>query len=636
MNPAAGRGPDRNGRGRWLALFFYAAPVIFMVVLYRDGLKCWFIADDFAWLGLLRQIYTPHDLFRVLFEPAAQGTVRPWSERGFFLLFEYLFGFDNLPFRMMCFATMAANLVLLNHLTRRITHSPLAGFIAATCWAANTALMVVMTWSSAYNEAMCSLFILFAMALFIRFGETGNRRFWWWQLVVFNLGFGALEINVVYPALATAYALFAAPIEKRRRLLVSLSPLFVISTAYFLWHRAVAPIPITGPYAVHVDSRVFRALALYGKWSLLPVDWVAFGHSATAGKWILWIGITGISALIISETRRHRTTILFFIFWFLITLAPVLVLPEHHSDYYLTMPLIGLGMLFGFTVTCGVRDYGGWRWLALIPVITYLYGMIPISLSATRWALDKTRPVRGIVLGAQAASEKHPGKAIVLNGITIGLYLDSIGQGAFTALGVDNVYLTPESGAAIGSDGGTADLEKSVLDPNLMWHAIKKDQVVIYSVVGDHLRNITEVYELSAPNRPYDRLPSRVDVGNPLYSWLLGPSWLPPQSGVRWMPGKATVKVRGPESAGWHLQLDGFYPAEQLRRIARVLKVSVDGIPVGEIKIHDPESDFSRLLDVPPSAIGKDSVEIELEAAPVDTRDGQDYGMVFGKIAIRR
>jgi hypothetical protein len=33
--------------------------------------------------------------------------------------------------------------------------------------------------------------------------------------------------------------------------------------------------------------------------------------------------------------------------------------------------------------------------------------------------------------------------------------------------------------------------------------------------------------------------------------------------------------------------------------------------------------------------VGKESVEIGLEAGPVDTRDGQDYGMVFGKIAFR-
>jgi hypothetical protein len=622
-------------RRRATSVLLYSIPVLFLLWLFRDGLKCWFIADDFAWLGLLRLIDSPRSLMRVLFEPAAQGTVRPWSERGFFVLFEYLFGMDNLPFRIMCFVTMAVNLVLLNRITRRITHSPLAGFVAATVWAANTALMVPMTWSSAYNEPMCSFFLLVSLSFFISFAESGRIRFWWSQLVVFTLGFGTLEINVVYPALAAAWVLFVAKPEDRRRLLVSLSPLFVISVVYFLWHRAVAPIPTTGPYAVHVDTRIFHTLVLYARWSLLPVDWQAFGHSTVTGKAILWIATAGIVAVCILEACRRRATILFFISWFLATLAPVLVLPDHHTDYYLTIPLIGLGMFFGYGATCAVREFGNRRWIALIPVAAYLCGMIPISLSASRWSLDKTRPIRGLVLGAQAAQQKHPGKAIVLNGITSGIYLDSIGQGALSAFGLDSVYLTPESGTAIGSDQGTADLEKAVLDPDLMIRAIKKDQVVIYSVVGDHLRNITEVYELSAPSRSSDRLPKRVDVGNPLYSFLLGPSWLPPQSGIRWMPAKATVKIRGPESAASRLELEGFFPAEQLRRSPRVLKVSVDGNPVGEIKISDPESSFSRLLGLPPFAIGRDSIEVELEASPVDTRDGQDYGMVFGKIAIR-
>jgi hypothetical protein len=633
VNPAVDQGAAV--RNRWLTVFFQAAPIVFLLFLFRDGLKCWFIADDFAWLGLLRQVYSPHDLLRALFEPAAQGTIRPWSDRGFFLLFEYLFGVDDLPFRIMAFATMSANLLLVNWVTRRITHSPLAGFIAAICWAANTALMVVMTWSSAYDEALCPLFLLSALALFIRFSETGKRKFWWWQLVVFSLGFGALEINVVYPALAAAYASFVAPREKRRALLVGLWPLFAISVAYFFWHRAVAPLPSTGPYLVRIDWRVFRALLMYGKWSLLPVDWTAFGHSAVAGKSILWIGIAGIVALLISEAIRRRTTVWFFIVWYLASLAPVLVLPEHHSDYYLTIPLIGLAMLFAFGVTCGTRDAGKWRWLALIPVIAYLFGMIPISQSATHWSFDKTQTVRALVLGTDAARAKHPDKTILLKGITRGLYDDSMGQGAFAPLGIDNVYLTPESAPDIGGGENVADLETTVLDPDATVHAIKKDQVVIYSVAGDHLRNVTEGYELSAPSSSSDRLPSRIDVGNPLYSWLLGQGWLPPESGIRWMPGRATVHLRGPDSAGSKLELDGFFPAEQLKRVPRVLKVSVDGIPVGSIQIHDPESSFRRLFYLQPSVVGKDSIEIELEASPVDTRGGQEYGMVFGKIAIR-
>jgi hypothetical protein len=129
-------------------------------------------------------------------------------------------------------------------------------------------------------------------------------------------------------------------------------------------------------------------------------------------------------------------------------------------------------------------------------------------------------------------------------------------------------------------------------------------------------------------------LPSRVDVGNPLYSWLLGPDWLPPLAGVRWMPGAASVQIRGPV-AGNKLSIDGYCPEEQLKEAPRHLIVSADGIPVGETQISDPESSFHRLFAVPAALAGKDSVRIELRADPVVIKDGQPYGLVFGKIAFR-
>jgi len=55
------------------------------------------------------------------FLSAAQGTIRPWSERGFFLLFHSLFGLDSLPFRVAAFVTMSVDLLLVAWLTRRLT-----------------------------------------------------------------------------------------------------------------------------------------------------------------------------------------------------------------------------------------------------------------------------------------------------------------------------------------------------------------------------------------------------------------------------------------------------------------------------------------------------------------------------------
>src|SRR5580693_1335441 len=90
------------------AAAWWLLPVAFLVWFYRDGLFTWFLADDFAWLSLLHLVQVRHDLLHELFAPMAQGTIRPWSERGFFILLQSLFGFDALPFRIVVFATAAA------------------------------------------------------------------------------------------------------------------------------------------------------------------------------------------------------------------------------------------------------------------------------------------------------------------------------------------------------------------------------------------------------------------------------------------------------------------------------------------------------------------------------------------------
>ncbi len=593
--------------------------------------------DDFAWLGLLREVHESRSLLNALFSPEAQGTIRPWSERGFFLLFESLFGLDSLPFRIFAFATVAADVVLVAWIARRITGSRIAGFLAPVLWIANSAISTVLSWSSSYNEALCAFFLLAAMALFIRFAETGRPAFWWWQLAVFLLGFGALEVNVVYPALAAAWALFGAR-KGTRRLLLSLTPLFGISIAYFLLHRAAAPLPAEGLYAVHLDGRMFPTLATYWKWSLIPQHWP--GRFLLRGRILFLAATAALAAFSIRELMKHRYWVLFFGSWFLIALAPMLPIPGHLTDYYLTIPLIGLAMLGAWGGALAWRSRWPWRVATLMLVAVWLRLMVADSLSASYWWLDRSLAVRGLVLGVGAAHEKHPGKTIVLDAVTSSLYDDAVAVSAFYPLGLDYIYLTPGAEDKIHPTINPELLRKITLEPAVMKNAIAHDDVVVYSDVGDHLRNITEGYERSAPERllldkRLDQEPRRVDVGNPLFAYLLGPEWFRPESGVRWMPRRATLRMGGPRSANERLVLEGYCPDSQLKAGALHLSVSVDGIPL-EIAQLGRAEDFRRALDLPPSLIGRPMVEIAIAVDRVTHEPGgRDLGLVFGTIGFQ-
>ena len=54
-----------SSRARRIA--YYGFPMLFCGAVHWLGLKMWFFADDFAWLGLRLELHTSRDLFSILF-----------------------------------------------------------------------------------------------------------------------------------------------------------------------------------------------------------------------------------------------------------------------------------------------------------------------------------------------------------------------------------------------------------------------------------------------------------------------------------------------------------------------------------------------------------------------------------------
>jgi len=198
------------------------------------------------------------------------------------------------------------------------------------------------------------------------------------------------------------------------------------------------------------------------------------------------------------------------------------------------------------------------------------------------------------------------------------------------------VYLTPKTGDTLHPPENQDLLQRLVLEPAVMQRAVKADEVVIYSLVGDHLRNVTSRWESSSETGSGEPEPRRVEVGNPLYAFLLGPEWLPLESGFRWMPRRATVRLGGPGSVNDRLLLEGFCPGGELNAGPLHLNVAVDGIPSGVAEIFEPGGQFRRLLSLPSALTGRRMIEVELAVDRVlKEPDGRDLGLVFGTIAIQ-
>ena len=611
----------------------WAAPLLFCLWVYWLGLKTWFYQDDFAWLHLRLDIPENMSLWSALFGPMAQGTIRPWSERAFFMGFSALFGLEALPFRIWVFLTQFGSLILLTSLTRKLTGSRLAGLLAPILWTAHSALATPMAWTSAYNQVLSGFLLQAAFYLLVRYVETSRRRYLVAQWIVFLLGLGALEINVVYPALAAVYTLAAARQHFRKVL-----PMFVPAAAYVWLHQQVAPPAAAATYGMYFDSGMLATLGRYWEWALGPA---LLGQAALLPRWMPATGTALLSGALVGfaawKCRQRRWLAVFPLAWFVIVIAPVLPLNEHVSDYYLTAPLAGLALLGGWALAEAAGRSWPWRAAAAVLAGIYLLSCLPQARIWTRWRFERSREVRKLVLGVGRAHQLHPTKAILLVGVWDDLFWAGVLDEPFRLVGAREVYLAPGSESIIQPRPELGQVSDYVLPGKIALQALAGKQVVVYQVGGARLRNVTALFQELAPRLWSPEEPRSVVAGNRLFAGQLGTEWGEIESGHRWMSREATVRLGGPSQPGQKLYLSGYCPGGLLAQEPARLAVSVDGEPLASAQLRQGNASFELSWPLPDRLAGRPALTILLELDRTFTPPGETrrLGLVFGSFRVQ-
>jgi len=520
---------------------FWLAPPLFALFIYWHGLHSWFQQDDFVWLGMLGDVNGARDLALALFKPTAHGTWRPLGERAFFLIFQSLFGYDALPFHIWIFLTQCANFALMSAILLRLTGSRLAAIAAPLFWISNSKLLIAMSWPCEYILALCVFFLLLALCFWLRHVESGRRRYYAGAWISFLLGFGAMESNVVFPALAASYALLCAPGYLRKSL-----PFFGASAAYSAFLFAVAPSQTTGPYALYFDASIPGTLWTYWRMAFEPLNLSVF---TVFPAWSATAFMAAASLALVGFAVRHALGLPhLFLLWFAILLAPVLPLRDHVTDYYLTLPLIALAMLGGYALACAWRSAAGWKALAIALVAVYLAQSVPSVRGAAKWWRDRTMEARRLVLPVFALHAGNPDKLIVLEGVDDALFWSAVAHYPFRLpgrAGGTYAYLAPGSESRIQARPETGFDVASFILPVSRRH---EDLIVFDAAAG-------------AAGAP---APRRVDVVGSASAAHLGSGWYASESDHRWMGRRAVVRLARPRSASERLILNGYCPAALL------------------------------------------------------------------------
>jgi Dolichyl-phosphate-mannose-protein mannosyltransferase len=465
------------------SLIYWTVPALLSLWLFHRGLWCWFQQDDFSLL-LYAQL-PDREFWPQLWLPRAQGTFRPLSERLFFYYFYRWFGLDAFPYRLLVFATLVVNLWLLAALTRRLTGRRWAGFAAACLWGLHASLSTSMVWSSAYNQVLCSFFVLISFLLFLLFVSSGNWLYYVAQWVTFLLGFGALETMVVYPGLLLAYVIL-----HERRHWLRVVPMLLASGGLAWFQLQASSLPQEGPYRASYGLELVAGLSTFTRWALAAVaaPWVAV---------VLAVLLIGFAACRVLH-KDYRG--LFFLVWFVVALAPYLPLVNHRTIYYLVIPGLGLAMLGGWALV--EAWHAGWRYRALMAVSLLLY--LPPNIKLARAEVNdnhnRSNAAKQLLSEVSRVRAAHPNKTILLTKLPGRLFTLAVHHEAFRVISVFDVYLTPDP-ANIEAVAGAERIERFFLPRDQTLRLLRLNRAVVYDAAGPQLQEITREYAASAPSR---------------------------------------------------------------------------------------------------------------------------------------
>ena len=472
-----------RGHQYWRHWHWLVAPAL-VLLLYHRGLQCWFHRDDFS--ALLVAALPPDEFWRNLFEPRAQGTFRPLSERLFFYSFFHWFGLDANPYRAWVFVTQVANLFLLNAVARRLLPWRGAGVVAASLWGLHFSLATSMSWTSAYNQVLCAFFLLASFLLFLRFLESGKVLYYVAQWLTFLLGFGALETIVVYPAILLLYALLFA-----RYCWKYVVPMLLASGGLVYLQIAAAPLAREGVYRPDFGAgALLGTLHGYAQWTFGGVD----------SQWIGPVLVAAAAATVAYQAFRGRSFGVFALGWLVIAAAPYLPLSEHTSEYYLVIPAIGSALLGAWLGGLVWSSHRRWAPVAAAALGLHLYGSIPRAMATVDYNRALSVQVRNLLSGLSYARAAHPDKTILLAKVSEDVYHGGIHHEMFRVAGLFDIYLTPDM-QSLRARGGQEVLEQFCLTREETVSGVRRGSIVIYDASGPRLREITKFYSATAETR---------------------------------------------------------------------------------------------------------------------------------------
>lgn len=294
---------------------------------------------------------------------------RPIGLQTFFFLYRIFFGLEALPVRIINLGLLVLTYMLIMRLFYKISKSKFVGFFTGSLWIVSS--IHFMNIGVINYNLLGTFFWLIIFLVYVKYTKNSKKIYYLLSILIFIFTLGIFENILSWPIAAGVYTIFFLQKSYKvtfRRFL----PFIVISAGYLIIRQTfVAHLSIV-EYETTFNLSSIKAFFWYILWSFnVPEEFkkqilhsivvfnpiffneyrslVVSAFSFASAIIILGIGIplVTIKRAVVEHSAK---LILYSIFWFCLTIFPVLLLPNHNFIMYLTLPLIGLCFLISYLI----------------------------------------------------------------------------------------------------------------------------------------------------------------------------------------------------------------------------------------------------------------------------------------------
>jgi len=392
---------DKRQHRRLISIIVLA---VVCIVVYANSLFNGFVYDDYPTI-----VENPHiqelaenipSFFNLNYFKIAgiEASYRPVATFSYYLLFQ-IFGLNAFGYHLASLMIHILNVLLVYVLASRILEDRWSPLIAGLLFACHPALTEAINCISYNEDLLAAVFFLLALVLYL----TLSTKNYVLSLICFLLGLLSKEMVITLPAIIvlydmtfnrlgdnqTLYARSAFILKKRigyytGYLGVSLFYLYLRFGLFYVQGDSIAP-----QYGDLIDRIIYLPYHLfnYVKLSVSPVNLSAdyvFAYPESFLSPVNLMALSFVLLILVSSflIAKSSKAIAFGIWWFFITLLPVLNLIQIYNPFaerYVYLPLVGFCLVLS-TGIAAIADRLTLRQKGRVAVITFSIAAVVLIL----------------------------------------------------------------------------------------------------------------------------------------------------------------------------------------------------------------------------------------------------------------